>query len=41
MTRNLGPFSRQSHPVTAQIGENCPGSDHLTVTFRFDVLRFT
>jgi hypothetical protein len=34
------PGSSSSHNATVQIADNCPGTDHLTVDFTFDVLGF-
>ncbi|MEA2349453.1 MAG: hypothetical protein QOG86_394, partial [Thermoleophilaceae bacterium] len=34
--RYFEPGSPTNHTVTAEIGENCPGPDHLTVTIAID-----
>jgi hypothetical protein len=41
---NAPPFAEPGaatpHTASVSVGENCPGTDHLTLSFTFDVLGF-
>ena len=36
-----GPAAPTSHSVSASLLDNCPGADHLSVSFNFDVINYT